>query len=85
MSWARRRTPSVEAFCSLTYSAEACACVTPSVAIRRVPGPSKRASRCLIRALSSPGTSPGVDQFAIYDVTEAHVLVRSVDTGEVLN
>jgi acetyl esterase/lipase len=25
------------------------------------------------------------DQFAIYDVTEAHVLVRSVDTGEVLN
>jgi hypothetical protein len=25
------------------------------------------------------------DQFAIYDVTEDHVLVRSVDTGEVLD
>jgi hypothetical protein len=24
------------------------------------------------------------DQFAIYDVTEQHVLVRSVETGEVL-
>jgi hypothetical protein len=25
------------------------------------------------------------DQFAIYDVTEEHVLVRSVDTGEILS